>query len=442
MEMEEVVDDLAFTARGPGRQLITNSRKEARIVRRMALLFAAGAVWLFLFALPVLADNGPHVKGSFGLTPSACASCHRAHSAAAPDITVQAQPGLCYTCHGAGATGAQTDVQDGAFFASGSAHAAGATAGSFDGALRGGGFEYALINTSTYTGSRTTWNIPLLDAGAATTSSHSVDGSPVEMWGNGPISNSPSAGKADVELTCGSCHDPHGNGRYRILKPAPNDSGIAQNSRDPAWSAGGRVYINDAASKIYTTTNYGQPGDANSALNSDGSALWYSPTTKNWYGSYTETASRWCQTCHTRYLAPTDGAIENSGDAVFAFRHAVRNIVDPENSGYTTVSVANPVSGDGPATIDVINPLTAGSGVTGTSLNSSGVTTGSGHIDKLTFSAPMCITCHVSHGSNAAMASSITSQSSPGFGQVAAPNLDSTLLRVDNRGVCQSCHSK
>ena len=54
-------------------------------MRRVALLFAGGALWLFLAAIPVLADGGPHVasinSGAGGITADSCAGCHRAHTA-------------------------------------------------------------------------------------------------------------------------------------------------------------------------------------------------------------------------------------------------------------------------------------------------------------------------------------------------------------------------
>ena len=61
-------------------------QKGGKAVRRLALLFAGGAVWLFLAAIPVLADGGPHVAAinsgvNGGLTADSCAGCHRAHTA-------------------------------------------------------------------------------------------------------------------------------------------------------------------------------------------------------------------------------------------------------------------------------------------------------------------------------------------------------------------------
>jgi hypothetical protein len=68
------------------------SEKGGRAVRRFALLVAGGAVWLFLLALPALADGGPHIKGQYGNTPAECAGCHRAHSAA---LKIWGDCGIC-----------------------------------------------------------------------------------------------------------------------------------------------------------------------------------------------------------------------------------------------------------------------------------------------------------------------------------------------------------
>lgn len=433
--------------RGPGgRPLsIEVQEKGGRTVRRLALLLAGSAIWLFLLAIPALADNGPHIAGNFGKTPDQCASCHRAHSAVAANLLVKAQPGLCYQCHGSTGLGAGTDVQDGTFYGSPATQHVAATAAS--GALRGGGFDYALISSNTYTGSGfgglTIAANGRIGGGTPeqTTSHHSVIGSPVTMWGNGPL-GSPNGGKANVDLTCGSCHDPHGDHTFRILKPGPSDSGIDNYSFEANYSAGGRVYVNDTSSSpSYTTTNYGSidPGNTSASngipstqpatqYNGDGwnggpqnsSIIAYNTATKNWYGNWTSVSSQWCATCHTRYLAPTGSAGVNSGDAVFTYRHAIYGLIDPSAPGNV------------PGTIGTVS----------TWLTTTGTTT-VGTIDGSTLShGPRCLLCHISHGSNATMTSVITSQTSPGINQGGTPNLTSTLLRLDNRGVCQACHNK
>ena len=124
-----------------------------------------------------------------------------------------------------------------------------------------------------------------------TTSSHSVNASEQTAWGNGEFSASPNYGKT-IELSCGSCHDPHGNGNYRILKPIPDDSGAAKPG----------VTIADTSTKVYTTTNYWQVGDANAP-------------------QFRYQIAQWCSTCHTRYLAGSGSYKTDSGDAVFTYRH-------------------------------------------------------------------------------------------------------------------------
>jgi len=417
-------------------------------VRRLALVFVAGAVWLFLLAIPALADNGPHVKGqnSAALLGS-CASCHRAHSGQVKDLVKVAMPTLCYSCHGSGNAGATTDVQDGVAYAAASdVHG---TGGSGVGALRGGGFNYALVNTATdITTTNHNVTINVLATGAATTSAHSVDGTPVTMWGAGTLGTA-GTGKASVELTCASCHDPHGNGQYRILKPGPDDSYAND-------AAAGYVKINDPTTKTYTTTNYGLGGRhaedvAESPLNADGSALNYDVTLKTFSGTWLEASTRWCATCHTRYFAPTGSAGNKAwteagrGDATYKFSHATRNIVDPSTNGAPAAGVINPVSTSSQlkagATLgsytDSRGLVFRGVAVSGTG---SGLNSAAGAGDLLAGSAPRCITCHMSHGTNAAVGSYITD--SGDLSLVTGAVLDSALLRLDGRGACQSCHAK
>ena len=56
-------------------------------------------------------------------------------------------------------------------------------------------------------------------------------------WGNGALNSG--AGPA-VSLGCASCHNPHGNGQYRILNPIPSATGLTAVA-DPG------VVVTDAA---------------------------------------------------------------------------------------------------------------------------------------------------------------------------------------------------
>jgi len=356
---------------------------------------------------PASADAGPHtstavtVAGDYQLTAvgaGRCASCHRTHTAKGADLVKAAQPQLCNNCHGAGAPGSSTDVVNGTDGGSG--------------ALRGGGFTTALIGSgsaSKHMEPPTTsprWNatnqlVPVAAAGAPTTSRHEIDGTTAgTMWGNGAISASVNVGKAGVVLECGSCHDPHGNGNYRILKPVPvgADNGIVITPAIPAVVADplavppvlakaavpavmGPLPVNipDTASKVYTTLNYWAVQDRTVPAVKGGPLPVATET-----DGYIANVSQWCSTCHSRYMAKAPDYETNSGDAVFTYRHT------------------------------------------------------SGRTDKAGASRPNCIQCHVSHGSNAAMTGASVGVN-PGDTPVTGNG--SKLLRVNNRGTCVMCHN-
>jgi len=313
---------------------------------------------------PAVADAGPHVStaGVAGTTygvasagASRCAGCHRAHTAKATYLLKEAQPNLCFSCHKAGAMGSSTDVANGKNADTGEA-------------LRGGGFDYALIGSGTAT--KTLGPIPVPDpvtgvtprqshsatipvaAASATTSKHQIDGvTSGTMWGNGAISASiADTGKANVTLECGSCHDPHGNGNYRILKALPNDSGAAV-----------EVNIPDAQTKKYTTADYWLVTDRTVPA-VKGGALPAAAVTDG----YIANASQWCSQCHTRYLAGSgswstpNASTAGVVDANFTYRHR------------------------------------------------------SDRVDKSGVERPNCIQCHVSHGSNASMSGYASGVSTPG----------------------------
>lgn len=258
-------------------------------MRRLMLLTAGVALTLFTAVAPAAADNGPHNEGA-GPVADSCASCHRVHTADAPHLLKETQTSLCYTCHGASGTGANNDVVSGVGY---SEPSRGGTAG----ALRGGGFQYALIKSSEPSGYRESGTIPVKASGGAVTSTHSVDESAQTAWGFGAIDGGVDYGKT-VKLSCGNCHDPHGNGQYRILRETPRE----------LWSHGeekegkaAHVEIPDPATKVYTTTNYWKADDANEP-------------------GFIENIATWCSTCHTRYLASYQGSTY-SGDPVFSYRH-------------------------------------------------------------------------------------------------------------------------
>jgi predicted CXXCH cytochrome family protein len=218
-------------------------------LKRWTLLLAGAALWLFLAAIPALADGGPHVaavnNGSSSLTADSCAGCHRAHTAQGATLLKTDEETLCLTCHGAQSAGATTDVITGVQYVSGAQHNVAASAGTQLGALRNGGFEQARIGDPfRYTidnGSGVATRKPKIQVSATpedVTSSHlpALAGlsQPGLAWGNG--ANGSGVGPV-VALECGSCHNPHGNGNFRILRSFGTTEGGIPTGVNAAWTA-------------------------------------------------------------------------------------------------------------------------------------------------------------------------------------------------------------
>jgi predicted CXXCH cytochrome family protein len=238
-------------------------------------------------AVPASADNGPHVKNQGPITDS-CAGCHRVHTAKAPHLLKEAQNALCYTCHGSSATGANNDVVDGVGYSGNDRE------GGVAGALRGGGFQFARIESDNPSGVKSSGVIPVRGSGQAVTSTHSVDSTEQTAWGWKKATETPQFGKI-LKLSCGNCHDPHGNGNYRILRSTPREL-FDYGDTAP------EVAIPDATTKVYTTSNYWRTDDVNAL-------------------GFAEKISAWCTTCHSRYLADHEGSTY-SGDPVYSYRHS------------------------------------------------------------------------------------------------------------------------
>lgn len=398
-------------------------RKEGGAMKRLLLLGVGSALMFTMGGVgPAIADNGPHVSGSaIGTTSGAvvnvtngagkCAACHRAHTAQSEYLLIEAEPGLCNTCHDG--SSAQTMVQDGIM-------------GNGTGALRGGGFTTAAIDTG---GARSTWTlstatppvltrsnptIPSLTATtgpAPVTSKHQI-GVAGTAWGNETTATQ-GLGKS-ITLECTSCHDPHGNRNFRILRGQPTDAGIkgvtyrapvaatpmvtnadgtitpaTPGSPERAFVADTRplaVNIPDEAgtAREYTTGNYWATGAATVPLNA--TPFTGAPSTGTAApDGYIQNVAAWCTTCHTRYLAGSGSYKTASPDATYKFRHR-------SDANYKQ-------------------------------------------------NAANCITCHVSHGSNAVMEGSNYGRADVVKDPSGSPSASSRLLRVNNRGTCEMCHN-
>ncbi len=361
------------------------------------------------------ADNGPHMIEA-GATPDKCAACHRIHTAKSDFLFKDAATveEFCYSCHGNGGPGSDLAAQEGTFYGETTPGAPyGSKTASTTLGLRAGGFDTARIDTTDPVNrlhpSYPPSTIGVLATTQTVNSWHAIDGTTAGvMWGNGPVGTA-GAGPS-YALHCTSCHDPHGNGNYRILRTVPEGSGGAGYAIPDTYPK---------AAVDYTTADY-----FNMYMDLDGDGAKDTPApipagpaeTPAPGASILADTSAWCAQCHTRYLAvrrptfpaPSPGVTEpdasraDSGDAIFTFRHT-----------------------------------SAGWGRSSSTGNAS-------------FNNRACITCHASHGSNSSMpgnAGAGTNYSSTvpwPDGSIVNPSNDTqraSLLKMDNRGICRKCHA-
>lgn len=343
-----------------------------------------------LLAATAKADGGPHSQRTSLTNVSNCAECHRAHDAAATKLVVDATVyDLCTTCHGPTGETAE-NIVDGWYSRSITQ----------TGPLKGGGFSNATMNVS--------W-VVTAPVQAGTNSQHDVVGfgsyTDGTVWGFGAINATADPGMANFALNCSTCHDPHGgsgvgtivkNGvtirqpTYRILRSDLGSKlGVVLTPVTVPDTSKHQYYISSTVSDTVPYRYYGQKyttGDETTATDNN----------------LASTISDWCALCHTRVHADLgdDPANTSSGDAIYDFRHPT----DGSNVSFN------------------FNPSGA-------------------PVNKPSGGAPSCFTCHVSHGSTASFVdrngNAIVEPYPGGTGQ-----LDSTLLRMNGRGVCEACHNK
>ncbi|MDO8616384.1 MAG: cytochrome c3 family protein [Dehalococcoidia bacterium] len=392
-------------------------RKTALIIGLVAGIAVALLAGLGTSSETASADAGPHVSTGSDATPDKCASCHRLHSGQNEFLLKQAGSveDFCFACHGNGGPGSYLAVEEGTSYGDGAQ------------GLRAGGFEEARIDTTDPNSARPAptpigyaVTIGVLATKQEVKSQHAVDGSAGTMWGYG-VPGTSGAGISN-ELECTSCHDPHGNGNYRILRSVPTGS-------DAAGYTIPDTYPKAAAN--YTTSNYfnmNHDVDGNGVGDALPGALPLGATPAPGQSIFVDT-SRWCSQCHTRYLAqrntvvptPVAGSVDpnasrmDSGDDIFTFRHT--------SAGWGLNS-------------------SAPSGVPGPNYG------------KATFNNRACITCHATHGSNASMPGKPAASPAPAThyssrvpwpdGSTINPENDlerASLLKMNNRGMCKKCHS-
>ena len=312
-------------------------------MRRLMLLIAAGSLWLFLAAVPVFADGGPHVasvnNGIAGVNADSCAGCHRAHTAQGEYLLVASSAtASCLTCHGSTGLGATTDVENGVQYALGTTEVRG---GQVLGYLRGGGFVNARIGSGEVVrigyderrrrpparqGAGPDRRVPARHLGppaehqrrGRSSGLHRLGQRPQQPDRRTPGRSSRSSARRATTRT--------GTAQYRILNPIPDPSASGTDGscrpRPPA-------IVTDAAlpaagdTRNYTIiqTNGGTntlPASQVAALNLPATAgdYWRRRVPWNWHVRHgqrraertvrdasTASTRAWCLTCHTRYLS-------------------------------------------------------------------------------------------------------------------------------------------
>ena len=405
------------------------------------------------------------IHGRWSDTPEACARCHRTHSAVEDDLLAMGKDELCVFCHGNSGGLAQTNVLSGLLRLDSSP-------------LRGGGFQQVRMNTSTNAGnsSQGEWMFPVSGASLAVVTSKHTLGVEATIWGSWNaegFSGTPNAGDVNLALECVSCHDPHAyDVTYRMLTRRPAGSGVERHPDDAGDPWEQRVFVTDQltyarwnpqsdilgySTSDYSNTEFGNKtwtGSEWTATREQGASYGAPDVLDAGTGEvldvshllgvapmYSQQISEWCASCHDRYHAQQSGhsgpGSTDSGDAIFGYRHKTGDappVWDEEQSRYETNSC-----GYGCHTNRQLN----------------------------------CLGCHVAHGTSAGMTPMVVAMPWPGEGGGHYDQLGngthlgegwlppdtrseftggsdydgesrSTLLRLDNRGVCQNpaCHPK
>ena len=412
-------------------------------MRRLTLLLAGAALWLFLAAIPALADGGPHVaannSGSSTLTADGCAGCHRAHTAQGPMLLAASdEEALCLSCHGATGAGAATNVELGVQYIA--ANDGTPADNAVLGALRGGGFIEARIGSnSVYRVAYNRWStvagvrviagasfrtkVSVRTTGQNVTSAHLklVGATGVtatdKAWGNGALN---SGAGPTVEMGCATCHNPHGNSSYRILNPIPSPTAVTGSTFTPAAVG---VSVTDAANPTNATRNYTVIQTINGTGTLLASQVAALPNYVNTMGDYLHRSVPWDPQIDN--VADVSGGTANDAPngVAASFNGQINAWCATCHSRYTTSIVAGNASA-------IAYPANSGS---------YNVASGDGIFKyrHSTTSNKPCTTCHVAHGSNAQMPGDFSKVFPYPDGTTAA---SSRLLKIDNRGTCQACH--
>lgn len=277
-----------------------------------------------------------------------------------------------------------------------------------------GGDFYWLTRTFTWT---TPWGATESSSGAShghnvVSQAYGVDADPV-------LATAPGGTFLGSRLGCTSCHDPHGNGNFRMLYGT--DLG-------PSYGGG---------------TRFGFTGDAPLARGTAGSAVIGGDgvETSARHTVYKSGISAWCANCHPALHADGGERFQHPTGAVLS--SAIANIYN------RYVSTDEPTGGTRATSYLGLVPFEAVN-VDLDTVDPTNATTGPASSDRV-----MCLTCHRAHASPFAdagrwdfAATLLAADSHPRAGDLGATDQDianryyGVTFTAHQRSLCNKCHAK
>ena len=250
--------------------------------------------------------------------------------------------------------------------------------------------------------------------GAAITSRHNADpaDNSTNPWGYNTANTGQNTDAMASALQCSSCHNPHGNTNYRLLRETINAQTVVVKSYFAGSfvaTEGSRGLEAGAPADKYTVDYYGSQGGGGAPTGGGGSM------------------SSLCGACHTAYPS-TGAAVASTAGGVTHYRHTT----EMPYTWWTNPQTSSPSD----------NPETQpGGGFDFTGFPALRLASNGGQADTIV----TCLTCHRAHGTSATMSGWAASTTAGGLNpyEVSAAQTaisTSTLLFTDNRGMCQACH--
>jgi cytochrome c553 len=399
------------------------------MTKRFALVLAIVALAAFL--LPTAAFANFAIHGNYVTDTDACAGCHRAHTSVSTitwqDAGANNHSALlissatemwqfCYACHDATGQGADTNVQTGVY--------EGTQFGTQFAVLNGGGFESldTTVVTSTHMYKGASWG--------AYGGGYAGQG---KVGANGQIPGADVGESVPIKMDCTTCHDPHGSSNYRILKSMVNGNYVGgyQDSGDPQYPTPdgfvSSVETGWPATGFELHTAY--PG-----YQPNYTTPMYAKGYNQPAGSINDTKgmSGWCAGCHSVYLEPVSTFTKSDGSTY----QSSASIYNAGDGAGLKLRHRHPIN----VALNTYNGADAGSMIVNSGLPLAHDLSEEGNPTNASSDWIECLTCHRAHGTSAIMtgyAANPGAYDLPPF-----PADQYSLLRRDNRGVCEACHNK